>query len=365
MEHPENSGEYKGLVVNAGIEQPSSVNPYMKRKPRKRQLSVAEYVEGIVKGDVTILSRAVTLVESVKPEHQAIAQEVIEKCLPYSGNSVRIGISGVPGAGKSTSIDVFGLHVLEKYGGKLAVLAIDPSSERSKGSILGDKTRMEKLSVHPASFIRPSPSAGSLGGVARKTRETIVLCEAAGFDVIFIETVGVGQSETAVHSMVDLFMLLQISGAGDELQGIKRGIMEMADLMVITKADGENIHKAELAKTQFESALRLFPLPESEWRPRVYTCSAVSGAGLEEVWKGVEEFLDHTQGNGFFRHNRNRQNKYWMYETIDETLKNSFYRDPRIEAEISVLEGQVLDDKISSFIAAKRLLDLYFGGKAE
>ena len=207
MEHPENSGEYKGLVVNAGIEQPSSVNPYLKRKPKKRQLSVAEYVEGIVKGDVTILSRAVTLVESVKPEHQAIAQEVIEKCLPYSGNSVRVGISGVPGAGKSTSIDVFGLHVLEKYGGKLAVLAIDPSSERSKGSILGDKTRMEKLSVHPKSFIRPSPSAGSLGGVARKTRETIVLCEAAGFDKIFVETVGVGQSETAVHSMVDFFLL--------------------------------------------------------------------------------------------------------------------------------------------------------------
>ena len=184
MEHPENSREYKGLVVNAGIEQPSSVNPYLKRKPKKRQLSVAEYVEGIVKGDVTILSRAVTLVESVKPEHQAIAQEVIEKCLPYSGNSIRIGISGVPGAGKSTSIDVFGLHVLEKYAGKLAVLAIDPSSERSKGSILGDKTRMEKLSVHPKSFIRPSPSAGSLGGVARKTRETIVLCEAAGFEDI-------------------------------------------------------------------------------------------------------------------------------------------------------------------------------------
>ena len=210
MEHPENSGEYKGLVVNAGIEQPSSVNPYLKRKPKKRQLSVAEYVEGIIKGDVTILSRAVTLVESVKPEHQAIAQEVIEKCLPYSGDSIRIGISGVPGAGKSTSIDVFGLHVLEKYGGKLAVLAIDPSSERSKGSILGDKTRMEKLSVHPKSFIRPSPSAGSLGGVARKTRETIVLCEAAGFDKIFVETVGVGQSETAVHSMVDFFLLISL-----------------------------------------------------------------------------------------------------------------------------------------------------------
>ena len=208
MEHPENSDAYKGLTVNKGIEQPSIVNPYLKlrKKPKRRQFSVGEYVEGIVKGDVTVLSQAVTLVESVKPEHQTIAQEVIEKCLPYSGNSVRIGISGVPGAGKSTSIDVFGLHVLEKKGGKLAVLAIDPSSERSKGSILGDKTRMEKLSVHPKSFIRPSPSAGSLGGVARKTRETIILCEAAGFDKIFVETVGVGQSETAVHSMVDFFL---------------------------------------------------------------------------------------------------------------------------------------------------------------
>ena len=360
MEHPENSGEYKGLVVNAGIEQPSSVNPYLKRKPKKRQLSVAEYVEGIVKGDVTILSRAVTLVESVKPEHQAIAQEVIEKCLPYSGNSVRVGISGVPGAGKSTSIDVFGLHVLEKYGGKLAVLAIDPSSERSKGSILGDKTRMEALSREKNAFIRPSPSAGSLGGVARKTRETIVLCEAAGFDTVFVETVGVGQSETAVHSMVDFFLLIQLAGTGDELQGIKRGIMEMADLMVITKADGENIHKAELAQTQFQGALRLFPVPESGWRPKVYTSSAVARTGLEEVWKGVEEYLDHIQKNGYFQHNRNRQNKYWMYESINEALRGSFYRDPAVEACIGAYEKRVLEDKISSFIAAKELLEIYF-----
>ena len=216
MEHPENNEEYKGLTVNKGIEQPSSINPYLnlRKKPKRRQFTVGEYVEGIVKGDVTVLSQAVTLVESVKPDHQAVAQEVIEKCLPYSGNSIRVGISGVPGAGKSTSIDVFGLHVLER-GGKLAVLAIDPSSERSKGSILGDKTRMEKLSVHPDSFIRPSPSAGSLGGVACKTRETIILCEAAGFDKIFVETVGVGQSETAVHSMVDFFLLIQLAGTGD------------------------------------------------------------------------------------------------------------------------------------------------------
>ena len=364
MEHPENDDLYKGLKVNKGVADVPTVNPYLKKRIQRKEYTPAEFVEGILKGNITILSQAVTLVESSKYEHQQMAQEIIEKCLPHAGKSVRIGITGVPGAGKSTSIDAFGMHLIGQ-GRKLAVLAIDPSSERSKGSILGDKTRMEALSREKNAFIRPSPSAGSLGGVARKTRETIVLCEAAGFDTVFVETVGVGQSETAVHSMVDFFLLIQLAGTGDELQGIKRGIMEMADLMVITKADGENIHKAELAKTQFESALQLFPLPESEWRPRVYTCSAVSGAGLEEVWKGVEEFLDHTQGNGFFRHNRNRQNKYWMYETIDETLKNSFYRDPRIEAEISVLEGQVLDDKISSFIAAKRLLDLYFGGKAE
>ena len=229
MEHPENSDEYKGLQVNSGVSQQSIINPYLSRaRFRRREMSANDMVEGIVKGDITILSQAVTLIESVNPDHQAKAQEVINKCLPYSGNSVRVGISGVPGAGKSTSIDEFGMHVLREKGGKLAVLAIDPSSERTKGSILGDKTRMEKLAQHPDSFIRPSPSAGSLGGVARKTRETIILCEAAGFDKIFVETVGVGQSETACHSMVDFFLLIQVAGTGDELQGIKRGIMEMA-----------------------------------------------------------------------------------------------------------------------------------------
>ena len=362
MEHPENSGEYKGLVVNAGIEQPSSVNPYLKRKPKKRQLSVAEYVEGIVKGDVTILSRAVTLVESVKPEHQAIAQEVIEKCLPYSGNSVRVGISGVPGAGKSTSIDVFGLHVLEKYGGKLAVLAIDPSSERSKGSILGDKTRMEKLSVHPKSFIRPSPSAGSLGGVARKTRETIVLCEAAGFDKIFVETVGVGQSETAVHSMVDFFLLIQLAGTGDELQGIKRGIMEMADGIVINKADGDNLERAKLAAAQFRNALHLFPAPESGWTPQVLTYSGFYNIGVQEVWDMVYKYIDFVKDNGYFEYRRNEQSKYWMYETINAQLRDSFYHNPTIEAMLADKESQVLKGNLTSFVAAKNLLDTYFAG---
>lgn len=359
MEHPENSEAYKGLVVNAGIEQPSSVNPYL-RKPKKRQLSVSDFVEGIVKGDITILSQAVTLVESVKPEHQAIAQEVIEKCLPYSGKSVRIGISGVPGAGKSTSIDVFGLHVLEKYDGKLAVLAIDPSSERSKGSILGDKTRMEKLSIHPKSFIRPSPSAGSLGGVARKTRETIVLCEAAGFDKIFVETVGVGQSETAVHSMVDFFLLIQLAGTGDELQGIKRGIMEMADGIVINKADGDNLDRAKLAATQFRNALHLFPAPDSGWTPQVLTYSGFYGLGIKEVWDMVYKYIDFVKENGYFEFRRNEQSKYWMYETINEQLRDSFYHNSKIESMLAEKETEVLQGNLTSFVAAKKLLDTYF-----
>ena len=350
------------LAVNKGIEQPPIVNPHF-RKVRRQRMTTDQYMEGIRSGNITVLSQAITLVESLLPEHYAQAQEIIERCLPYSGGSVRIGITGVPGAGKSTFIEAIG-DMVTGLGHKLSVLAIDPSSERSKGSILGDKTRMETLVHNPKVFIRPSPSAGSLGGVARKTRESVILCEAAGFDVIFIETVGVGQSETAVHSMVDLFLLLQIAGAGDELQGIKRGIMEMADMMVITKADGENVHKAELAKTQFQSALRLFPVPESQWRPQVYTCSSVDGTGLEEVWKGVEEFLDHTERNGYFQHNRNRQNKYWMYESINEALRNSFYQDPAIESRIGDYEQRVLDARISSFVAAKELLDLYFADKA-
>lgn len=346
------------LNVSEGVSDQPIVNPYFKKR-KKRRLTTDEYVAGILEGNITILSQAITLVESSNPDHYAQAQEIIERCLPHAGRSVRIGITGVPGAGKSTFIEAVG-NMVTSMNHKLAVLAIDPSSERSGGSILGDKTRMETICSNPKVFIRPSPSAGSLGGVARKTRETVVLCEAAGYDVIFIETVGVGQSETAVHSMVDLFMLLQISGAGDELQGIKRGIMEMADLMVITKADGENIHKAELARTQFQGALRLFPIPESGWKPQVFTCSSVAGTGLEQVWYGVEKYLEHTQQNGYFQHNRNRQNKYWMYESINEALKQSFYLNPEIEQLIPEYEKQVLEDKISSFIAAHQLLDKYF-----
>jgi len=363
MQHPENEDIYKGLTVNAGVEQPSMVNPYMKPKKRKRLFTPSEYVEGIVKGDITMLSRAVTLVESLLPEHQAIAQEVIEKCLPYTGNSVRIGISGVPGAGKSTSIDAFGLHVLERYGGKLAVLAIDPSSEKTKGSILGDKTRMEKLSVHPEAFIRPSPSAGSLGGVARKTRETIVLCEAAGYDKIFVETVGVGQSETAVHSMVDFFLLIQLAGTGDELQGIKRGIMEMADGIIINKADGANVEKAELAASHFRNALHLFPAPESGWTPKVLTYSGFYGLRIDEVWTMVFDYIDFVKKNGYFDHRRNEQAKYWMYESINEALRDNFYNNSTIASLLTCKENQVLNGEVTSFEAARQLLEVYGLGK--
>ena len=349
------------LNVSEGVSEQPITSPYFVRK-HKPKLTVEDYVAGIRRGDITILSQAITMIESNNPDHYAMAQQIIERCLPDSGKSVRIGITGVPGAGKSTFIEAIG-GMVTSLGHRLAVLAIDPSSERSGGSILGDKTRMESISSNPKVFIRPSPSAGSLGGVARKTRETVVLCEAAGYDVIFIETVGVGQSETAVHSTVDLFMLLQISGAGDELQGIKRGIMEMADMMVITKADGENVLKAKLARRQFQNALMLFPLAESQWRPQVFTCSSVDHTGLEEVWKGVEEFLAFIQTNGYFEHNRNRQNKYWMYETINDALRSSFYLNERIEKLMPEYERKVLDARISSFVAAKELLDIYFGEK--
>ena len=347
------------LNVTAGVEDQPIVNPYFVRK-RRRTITTDEYVDGILRGDITILSQAITLIESNNPTHYAQAQEIIERCLPYSGKSIRIGITGVPGAGKSTFIEAIG-GMVASLRHRLAVLAIDPSSERSGGSILGDKTRMESISSNPDIFIRPSPSAGSLGGVARKTRETIVLCEAAGFDVIFIETVGVGQSETAVHSMVDMFMMLQISGAGDELQGIKRGIMEMADLVAITKADGDNRHRAELARAQIFNALKLFPPTESQWAPQVLTCSSVSGKGIGDVWNAVEDFIRHTKTNGYFQANRNRQSKYWMYESINEALKSNFYGNEEIAALLPAYESDVLSDKVSSFVAAKRLLDTYFG----
>ncbi len=360
--HFENNPDFPGLNVNQGIEQPpqvsvESVNRFLQKK--KKRMPASWYVDGILKGDIPILSKAVTLVESSKAEHQSVASEIIRCCLPYSGNSVRIGITGVPGAGKSTFIEALGGFITRK-GHKLAVLAIDPSSERSKGSILGDKTRMEKLAGNRNAYIRPSPSAGSLGGVARKSRETVILCEAAGFDTVFIETVGVGQSETAVHSMTDFFLLLMLAGAGDELQGIKRGITEMADMIVINKADGNNREKAELARSQYSSALHLYPLKESGWNPIVTTCSSIEETGIEEVWDHILRFCEHTRDNGYFSHNRNQQSRFWMFETINEKLKQSFYSDPNIEPLIAEMEEKVIHAELSSFEAASLLLEKYF-----
>ncbi len=359
--HIENDPEYKGLHVNSGISQPPSINPNIaKLKKRKRRIfSVEDYVSGILRGDISMLSQAITMVESSKHEHQKVAQAIIEKCLPYAGKSIRIGITGVPGSGKSTFIEAFGKHLTEN-GHQLAVLAIDPSSERSKGSILGDKTRMEELATDNKAYIRPSPSAGSLGGVARKTRETLLLCEAAGFDTIIIETVGVGQSETAVHSMVDFFLLLKIAGAGDELQGIKRGIMEMADMISINKADGNNITKAQLARVQFENALHLFPKAISGWDPKVFTCSALQKIGIAEIWDAILDYCSTTQQNGYFEKRRSEQAKYWMYETINEQLKDNFYLQQQIKDDIPIYENKVLTNEMSSFIAAYQLLEIYF-----
>lgn len=367
MEHPENDKIYKGLKVNGGVESLGSVNPYLSSMRRKRPaaLTVNDYIEGILRGDVTMLSRAVTLVESLLPEHQAIAQEVVERCLPHSGKSVRIGITGVPGAGKSTSIDAFGMHVLERCGGKLAVLAVDPSSERSKGSILGDKTRMERLSLHRDAFIRPSASAGSLGGVARKTRETIVLCEAAGYDKVFVETVGVGQSETAVYSMVDFFLLIQITGAGDELQGIKRGIMEMADGVVINKADGDNVDEARRSAVHLRNALHLFPMPASGIRPQVLTYSGFYDLGIKEVWDMIFDYIAKVKENGAFDERRNNQSRYWMHEAIDEQLRMRFMNAPGVEEKLKACEQLLLSGKMTSFAAAARMLEFYDGLKGD
>jgi LAO/AO transport system kinase len=359
MKHPENDEKYKGLSVNKGISQPPIVNPYRTQTIRKKDYSVAEYVEGILNGNMVMLSQAVTLIESSRADHQRKAQQIIEKCLPHAGKSIRVGITGVPGSGKSTSIEAFGMNVI-RSGKKLAVLAIDPSSERSKGSILGDKTRMEELAVQKNAFIRPSPSAGSLGGVARKTRETIVLCEAAGFNTIFVETVGVGQSEIAVHSMVDFFLLIQLTGGGDELQGIKRGIMEMADGLIINKADGDNINRANLAQAQYRNALQLFPIHESGWKPEVLTYSGLTGRGVPEVMEMIYKYMAFTNANEYFTQKRASQAKYWMYESINEQLRNRFYQNEQIQALLTLKEKQVLNDEISSFAAAQNLLDTYY-----
>ncbi len=347
------------LNVLKGVNQPAQVNEaYIQRMRmmKRTEPTIEELVDGIVSGDRVLLSRAITLVESELPQHYSKAQAVIERCLSHAGKSVRLGITGVPGAGKSTTIEALGKY-LTGHGHKVAVLAIDPSSERSKGSILGDKTRMEELSVDPNAFIRPSPSAGSLGGVARKTREIILLCEAAGFDVVIVETVGVGQSEIAAHSMVDFFLLLQVANTGDELQGIKRGIMEMADMIAINKCDIDH-NMSELAAAQYRNALHLFPLPDSGRPVSVALCSAHSKEGIAELWHEVMDYVAFAKGNGYFGLKRQQQNIRIMHETIENGLRSRFYATPGLEERMAQLEQDILHDRISAYRAAEQLLNV-------
>ena len=329
-----------------------------KQTHSKKELSLEEYISGLAEGNISILGRVITLVESTRLDHQNLAQDILEQCMPSTGKSVRIGITGVPGVGKSTFIESFGKH-LTSQGKKVAVLAIDPSSEQGRGSILGDKTRMEALSIDPLAFIRPSPNAGSLGGVARKTRESILLCEAAGYDVIIVETVGVGQSETAVHSMVDFFLLLLLAGAGDELQGIKRGIMEMADTLCITKADGDNINKSKSAVGDYKRAIHLFPAKTNNWIPKVLTCSAYENTGIEEIWESIHSFVNHCVTNNTFEENRKKQAQFWLHESIQEQLGIYFYQRPEVKKLVSQLEKEVLEGTLSPFVAANQLIDLF------
>lgn len=358
-----NKKKKSALSVSEGVEQPGSINPGAigQLKKAKKQHDTLQLLEGIRTGDISMLGQAITLVESSLESHQAAAQDLIAACLPYSGKAFRLGITGVPGAGKSTFIEALGKHIIHR-GGKLAVLAIDPSSERSGGSILGDKTRMEELAGSHNAFIRPSPSGGNLGGVARKTRETIILCEAAGFETILVETVGVGQSETAVHSMVDFFLLLMLAGAGDELQGIKRGIMEMADAIVINKADGNNIQKARRAQAEFSNALHLFPPAPSGWIPKVLTCSSLHNTGIGEFWDLALEYAEFARAGGYLKEKRLNQARYWMYESIRDGIYQQVFQDPNMKQELDKYEQAISQGRITSFMAASAILNKYKSG---
>ncbi len=322
----------------------------------KGRLTAREYIDGILKGDRVILSRGITIVESNLESDKKLAKEIIQGILPHSGNSIRIGITGVPGVGKSTFIEAFGMYLISK-GHRVGILSIDPSSQRSKGSILGDKTRMEELANMEKAFIRPSATGDTLGGVANKTGESMLLCEAAGYDIILIETVGVGQSETAVHGMTDFFLLLMLSGAGDELQGIKKGIMEMADMVVINKADGDNIKKSEMARRQYQNALHIFPLADSGWSPVVSTASAVKNIGIDTVWEEITKYKKLVDENGYFIKNRNHQQIKWMYNNINEELKQLFYGSKNIAGHLSILEKDIVSAKISPVKAAQIIIE--------
>ncbi len=354
------SAKKSALHQSASIPATSNINPASRDKvklSRKKLFEDSSLGKKLLAGDKNALSRGITLVESNQSEHQAIAEKLIEECLPYAQKSLRIGITGVPGVGKSTFIEAFGSFLI-KQGKKVAVLAVDPSSSVSHGSIMGDKTRMENLVTEKNAFIRPSPSGDSLGGVARKTRESIILCEAAGFDILLIETVGVGQSETTVHSMTDFFLLLKLAGAGDELQGIKRGIIEMADAIVINKADGENLKAARSASLEFKRALHLYPPKASEWQPKVSLCSALQETGITEVWEMIQEYKSLVDKNEYFEVNRHNQNKFWLLQTIDEHLKSRFYKDSKIKKALEEQLQAIENNETTPFAAAKFLLKI-------
>lgn len=352
----------EALAISKGTGERSILNPDLSHviaRRKRQEPSVEELFTGLRSGDRAWLSRAITVVESSLPRHQEMAQELVQLCLPFSGNSLRVGITGVPGAGKSSFIEAFGVYLHDEQARKLAVLAIDPTSQRTRGSILGDKTRMVELSSRPDVFIRPSPSGCSLGGVAQKTRESVLLCEAAGYTTVLIETVGVGQSETAVHGMVDFFLLLMLAGAGDELQGIKRGIMEMCDGMAITKCDGANVNRAKAARSEYQTALHMFPATPWNWSPKVLTSSAVTREGLPEIWEMIESYEAQLKANGWWERKRTEQARNWMTESIHDKLLTEFYQHGRVQAELESAEQAVVEGRESPFHAAKRLLALF------
>ena len=354
------SKKQSAIHEKEGVSQPETTNQLSAEKIKQFRTiknSTAEFVTNILEGNIPFLSKAITLVESTNSKHQEQSNEIIEKCLPFANNSVRIGITGVPGVGKSTFIEAFGKH-LTNQGKKVAVLAVDPSSSVNKGSILGDKTRMELLVTDKNAFIRPSPAGTSLGGVAQKTRESIILCEAAGFDTIIIETVGVGQSETVMHSMVDFFLLLQLAGAGDELQGIKRGIIEMADAIVVNKADHGNEKNTKIAQIEFNRALHLYPLKDSKWQPKVLTASAIETIGIDSIDEMIQEYISLTKENGYFKQKRHEQNTFWLLSTIEQQLKDTFYQKPTIKKALSNEIKKLENGKTTPFLAAKKLLRL-------